>query len=231
MGPVQLEDAAPRRVEVGLGHHQQDRGSGVAGVAHEVDLGPGQLLGGVGDHHDEGRATDRGQRGRRMPGRQATDAGGVDDDEATAQDPARHADLDGPHRPFLHRGLGHVRGQLDHLDGLRFELVAVGGVDGLPEDRRRRLVTEPAEGGDGGGDVVVDGADVHVEQGVHEGALALLELADDDGVSVGGGEKRTQTLDSGEQVVTAVGVARLLGEIDHRPDVGESVSDGRRGGR
>jgi hypothetical protein len=50
---VELDDAPPLGVEVGLGDHAHDLGAPGAGRLQEADLGARQLLGGVG-HEDEG---------------------------------------------------------------------------------------------------------------------------------------------------------------------------------
>ncbi len=74
-----------------------------------------------------------------------------------------------------------------------------GGLDAVADDRRH-----------GGGDVVVDRADVQADQRVHQAALALLELADDQH-----GQRRSDHAVSGRrQPVVQIGPSVGLGGLE-----------------
>jgi hypothetical protein len=107
-----------------------------------------------------------------------------------------------------------LRGQLAERDlGALRGAVAVRVAD----QGDRRVVRVPDDGHDRRGDVVVDGADRRGHEGVHQLALALLELADDEYPHRGIGQPLLGSPQPGRQIRSLVsrrGLGRDLDELD-----------------
>ena len=84
----------------------------------------------------------------------------------------------------------------------------------LVEHPGPQLVAVVDDGGDGCGDVVVDGTHVHPDERVHERALALLELADDEHPDRGVGQATPRRVEPGREVGTLVGLDRAQRGLD-----------------
>ena len=215
---VQLDDPAPLAVQVGLGEHAEDRRAAFQGAAQEVDLGRGQLLRRVGD--EEGRAG-RGRRGQgevALRGVEAADARGVDEGQAGAEQPAVEADLDAARCGLALGGrpaLGDIAPELVERYGYRGERAVLGR--NLQGDRRRGAVAQ--QGRHGGDDVGVDRADVGPQQGVDQGALALLELTHDRDGDVAG----AQAVGGAAQALGQVAATVLGGQAAHAVQLGEQI--------
>ena len=151
------------------------------GAGQELELRARQLGRCIGHEHEGIGRREEGQRGCGMAGVQATDTRRVDERQTAFEKRVRDAHLDEVDlgstvtadrllRPVRHRG------RFDRLDDRFATLAAVDG------GARRLTVADDRDRGRG--EIVVDGAHGTAEQRVDEGALALLELADDtdDGV-------------------------------------------------
>ena len=176
MSLVDLDDAFPCGIEVGLRLREQHRRTQLDGSLQELDLGRAQLGRRVG-HQDEavGEREER-QRCRRVAGAETTHARCVHERETLTEDRARRGDLD-PLDLLLVPGVapfGHPSAELGDGDLIGHGLVALAAA----HDRGRCLAVAH-ERDRRGREVVVDGAHIGAQQAVDEGALALLELPDD----------------------------------------------------
>ena len=186
VGSVQLLDLAPLRVEVGLGQHACHVRRDAHGVAEELDLGLRVLLRGIRhEQHGVGRRK-CGQRRECVGGGQAADAGRVDEREPALQELAGEEHLGAGDLPVAVAGLralGHEVGELARRPPRCVRpcrRTRSSRARSLGEHERRRVLAVADARRNGGGDVVVDRADRGVDQRVHQLALALLELTDDD---------------------------------------------------
>lgn len=223
MALVDLQDLAPGRVEVGLGLDADQVGAHAPGGLHELDLGGGELLAGVGD---EQHRLGQGQRphGDRGVGRaEAAHARGVDHHEPAAQHLDGQAHVDGldaaPRLIAALPVLGDVAVHVVDRDLLAYRVgrVAVGVaavVGRLEQHRRLGPLGPPDGGGHGGGDVVVDGAHVGAQQGVDQRALALLELPDHQDVERRVGQAGLGSGEAVAEVLALVGDGRLGGQVE-----------------
>ncbi len=239
--PVQLDDLAPLRIQVGLGDDACGDRAALQRLAQEVEFGLGELLGRIAhEQHPVGRV-ERAESDDAVSGVEAADARGVDQRESGAQHPAGepHLDRAQPADVSWIARLGDVLSDRLHRNGLGQRVAVLvrrieigGGAGGLrvADDRRhhRDLVR-------------VHRADRRVQQGVHESALAALELAhhgDADGAlidpllrlvqragqvpAITGGGERPALAEAVDRLVDELVLPRHLGGLG---DVG--IGDGR----
>jgi hypothetical protein len=116
MALVDSGDAPPFRVQVGLGQHAGRARAPAQCLLQKVELGFGELLGGVGDEEHPVRLVQRTQGDDAVRRIQAANAGGVDQAEAGPQDPPGEPDLDRSQPPPIPRipGFGYPPG--DRVD-------------------------------------------------------------------------------------------------------------------
>ncbi len=150
---VELDDAPPLGVQVGLRDHARDVRADRRGVGEELQLRRRVLLGGVGhEQHGVGRRQ-RGRRRRAVHRRQPADPGGVDDLQPAAQEGPGQPDL-GVAPPLPVAGVALLADVVGELVARDPDALAVG-----PDQRDVQGLGVPHDGRHGRGDVVERRAD------------------------------------------------------------------------
>jgi hypothetical protein len=192
--------------EVDAVEGEQEGGAGALGAAHrregvaqEGDLGELEDLGGVEDEDDGVAAGELTAADEAAEALEVVDAGGVDELDAGGEVLARGGDEEGACVLLL------AAGELCEGLGLEQRAGAVGG-----DEEAAELVTADDLDHGAGGRRDAAGQQGLAEEGVDQGALALLDLAEDEHAQLGAVEAAGGV---GEDVLAEAGQAELGGDV------------------
>ena len=222
--PVDLLDLAPLGVDVGLGQHRGDVRRDPQRVAEELHLGLGVLLRGIRDqqHGMRGRQCREGAHGAR--GLDAPDSRRVDKAQAALQQFAGQHHL-GAHDVSL--ACPGFRARRRSRRGPRAQSAPARRCGSTAvvlahESERGGLFGVRHRGRHARGDVIVDGTRRRIHERIHELALALLELPDDDHADVRIEQSRPRLLEMRDEVSATERARQCSRSVDEADELRRS---------
>ena len=212
---VGIDDLAPVRIQIGLGDDRRGDRANLDGLLQEPHLRRGELLAGVADEEHCIRVGQQSQRGRKVRLPLAADSRGVDERQASGQQRAGCVYLEPQHPPAGRpRIAAQVVAQIVDRNVDRFPAApAIGDhqsrrrFGGVRHDRYQHRAL-----------VVPDPRDGHVQQGVEQLTLALLELAGDDHPDGRVGDPLSRGRQPGRQIGPVVEFGDGAGVVDQLDD-------------